>query len=127
MKKAITNFFTKAKEKATKCCAGIKKNALAVTTSIATIIPMASTMNVFATTTGTEDALIKNVLNVIFNIFRYIGILLLAWSIGMLVLAFKNEDADSKSRAIMMIVVSVVLIGIKTVFTGLNIAGFSSL
>jgi hypothetical protein len=45
----------------------------------------------------------------------------------MLVLAFKNEDADSKSRAMMMAVVSIVLISIKTILnsvmsgTGVNI------
>jgi hypothetical protein len=35
------------------------------------------------------------------------------WSVGMLLLAFKNEDADSKSRAMMLLIVSAALIGIK--------------
>lgn len=35
-----------------------------------------------------------------------------AYSIGALVMAFKNEDADSKSRATTMLVVACVLIGI---------------
>ena len=44
--------------------------------------------------------------------------LLLAWSVGMLFLAFKNDDADSKSRAMMMMIVSIVLIAFKTILGG---------
>ena len=53
------------------------------------------------------------ILGVLTTVFLYIGILLLCWGIGQLVLAFKNEDADSKSRAIMLIVASVFLIAIR--------------
>ena len=59
------------------------------------------------------DATVKLVLAKILDIFFYIGLLLLAWSVGMLVLAFKNEDADSKSRAMMMMVVAAALVGFK--------------
>lgn len=74
--------------------------------------------------TGTTQALAADptvkditgrILGVMTSIFRYIGIILLAWSIGMLILALKNEDADSKSRAIMLMVVSVALIAFKSV------------
>ena len=64
----------------------------------------------------TTGSLVANILNkVVLPIFMWIGIILLAWAIGMLVLAFKNEDADSKSRAIMLIVVSVVLISLRPI------------
>ena len=53
------------------------------------------------------------ILGVLTTVFLYVGILLMAWGIGQLVLAFKNEDADSKSRSIMLIVASVFLIAIK--------------
>lgn len=59
------------------------------------------------------DKVIGKILDVVTQLFFYIGIVLACWSIGMLILAFKNEDADSKSRAIMLLVVSVSLIGIK--------------
>ena len=61
---------------------------------------------------STTDKIVGSIIDVIVDIFKYIGIILLVWSVGMLVLAFKNEDADSKSRAIMLLVVSLVLIGI---------------
>ncbi len=58
--------------------------------------------------------IISTMLGIICDIFFAIGILLLAWSIGMLVLAFKNEDADAKSRAMMMLVVSAALVGFRS-------------
>ena len=119
MKKAITRFLDKIEDCATKVCKSVKKHALAIAASIATVVPASAVMTVAASVD--EEGLIKNVLGIIFKLFRYIGILLLAWSIGMLVLAFKNEDADSKSRSIMMMVVSVVLITVETIFTGLNL------
>jgi len=79
-----------------------------------------STLNVFAA----EDAktLVNLLTDQIFNIFRYIGILLLAWSIGSLVLAFKDEDANSKSKAMMMAVCSILLISVKTIFSALGLS-----
>ena len=70
-------------------------------------------------TTGTAEALVKNLLGYVFAIFRYIGWLLLAWGIGQLILAFKNEDADSKSRAMMLLVVAVILTVIGNIFNGI--------
>lgn len=69
-------------------------------------------------TTGTAEGLVKNMSSYVFAIFKYIGWLLLAWGIGQLVLAFKNEDADSKSRAMMLIVVAIILTVIGTIFKG---------
>lgn len=69
--------------------------------------------------TSAKD-LVQGMLGYVFTIFKYIGWLLLAWGIGQLVLAFKNEDADSKSRAMMLIVVAIILTVIGTIFNGLN-------
>ena len=72
-------------------------------------------------TTVDPKSVVSDLVEIVFDIFFYIGVLLLAWSIGMLVLAFKNEDADSKSRAMMLLVVSCVLMGIRTLFNALGI------
>lgn len=75
-----------------------------------------------AAATGTSaKTLVTNMLGYVFAIFKYIGWLLLAWGIGQLVLAFKNEDADSKSRAMMLIVVAIILTVIGTIFNGLGL------
>lgn len=78
-------------------------------------IPMAFAAPTAGSTTAKD--LISKVLGIICDIFLGIGVLLLAWSVGMLFLAFKNDDADSKSRAMMMIV-SIVLIAFKTILGG---------
>lgn len=70
---------------------------------------------------GSAKTLVTNMLGYVFTIFKYIGWLLLAWGIGQLVLAFKNEDADSKSRAMMLIVVAIILTVIGTIFNGLKL------
>ena len=75
----------------------------------------------------TADGIMGTIVGYVCSIFRYIGILLLAWSIGMLVLAFKNEDADSKSRAMMMLVVSIILICLKTVVSAILTAAGANL
>lgn len=67
--------------------------------------------------------ILKSLLQYVFKIFRYIGLILVAWGIGQLVLAFKNDDADSKSRAIMTIVAAAMLFGLGELFRSLNIAG----
>lgn len=67
---------------------------------------------------ASAKTLVTNLLGYVFGIFKYIGWLLLAWGVGQLVLAFKNEDADSKSRAMMLIVVAIILTALTTIFNG---------
>lgn len=59
------------------------------------------------------DELMSKIGDKIYDVFKYIGFILTLWGVGQLVLAFKNEDADSKSRAIMCIVAGVLLFGLK--------------
>ncbi len=69
--------------------------------------------------TASAGTIVGTLLGYIGRIFMYIGIILLVWSIGQLVLAFKNEDADSKSRAVMVMVVSIILISMDTILNTL--------
>lgn len=63
------------------------------------------------------DSMFGTLVGYVFKIFFYIGAVLLAWSIGQLIMAFKNEDADSKSRAVMVIVVSCLLMSGGKIYT----------
>lgn len=76
---------------------------------------------------GDAEDLVTSLLGYVFAIFRYIGWLLLAWGVGQLVLAFKNEDADSKSRAMMLLIVAIILTSIGTIFNGLGVTGGTSI
>lgn len=62
------------------------------------------------------DVAIQKIVNVVFKIFSYIGIILALWGAGSLILAFKNEDADSKTRAIMTLVVGISLVSLRALF-----------
>lgn len=46
----------------------------------------------------------------------WIGGFLLLWGLVQFGLALRNEDSDSKSRSIMVIVAAIVLMGIKAIF-----------
>ena len=103
--KKITNQL-KAKARTAK-----KMGAMALATVVA--VPA------FASATENKaQGIVNNLLGYIFTIFFWIGILLFTWGVGQMVLAFKNEDADSKSRAMMLIVVAIILTSIGTIVKG---------
>lgn len=85
--------------------------SVSLVSGVMTPMVMASNAN---TSTVDPGDVVMDLIDMVCDIFFYIGLLLLAWSIGMLVLAFKNEDADSKSRSMMLLVVSCVLIGLRS-------------
>lgn len=66
------------------------------------------------------------IIDIIGYIFRAVGIILCVYSIGQLILAIKNEDADSKTRATTQIIVSVVLIALPSIINTLNLKGMLS-
>lgn len=101
----------------------IRNGALAMSSASVAMVPTA-----FASGTGstTGNKVVNAVLDVVFDMAFYIGIILLAWSVVMLILALKNEDADSKSRAIMLVAVSIALVGVGTLLKPiLSAAGFN--
>ncbi len=60
--------------------------------------------------TATVGEILERMISIIGMIFVAVGIILAIYSVGQLILAFKNEDADSKSRASTLLVVSIILI-----------------
>lgn len=67
---------------------------------------------------------IQKMIGIICKVFRYVGVVLAVYSVGQLVMAFKNEDADSKSRATTMLVVAGILVGIDQLVEGLNLTSY---
>lgn len=72
--------------------------------------------------TATVSAILEKMISIIGMIFVAVGIILAIYSVGQLVLAFKNEDPDSKSRASTLLVVAIILIAFPTLidFLGLT-------
>lgn len=116
MKKMIR----KAVDTVKTCASKVKASAYAAMFGFATVLASA-TGYALPDENISAEALVTSIAGWIVSIFRYIGILLLIWGIGQLILAFKNEDGDSKSRAMMMVMVAVFLITLKTILTSIGI------
>lgn len=90
--------------------------------------------NVFASSTRNNSTsyittigqILNSFTDVIGTIFIASGILLGTYSIGQLVLALKNDDADSKTRASHQLVISAVLIAIKPIMAAINLMQYLS-
>lgn len=83
--------------------------------------------NVAMASGGTSGAatqvsgILKKMLDIVCMIFQAVGIVLSIYAIGQLIMAFKNEDADSKSKASTMLVVGVCLIALPTIATSVGV------
>lgn len=69
----------------------------------------------------TVKDILTEMISIVGLVFSAVGVILAVYSVGQLVLAFKNEDADSKSRASTMLVVAVILIAFPAIVDGLNL------
>lgn len=67
------------------------------------------------------STILKKMLDIVCMIFQAVGIVLSIYAIGQLIMAFKNEDADSKSKASTMLVVGVCLIALPTIATSVGV------
>lgn len=75
---------------------------------------------------GYGDKVLKaanQVVNIIAFLLRTAGVILSAYATGQLVLSFKNEDADSKTRAATQLVVGIILIVMPTIMESFDLAG----
>ena len=83
------------------------------------MLPMAT----FCTDANVSKVL-SGVVNIIFTVARYVGIVLGISGIFQLILAYKDDNADGQSRAVRLVVVALVLIGLKTL---VNVTGLMDL
>lgn len=104
-----------------------KSTIKAMTIPAGVTAALASTTSMpLAAINADANSIIQAILNGLFTMVQWIGVLLLAWGIISLVLAVRNEDADSKSRAIMSIIVAIGAICMGTVFNAVLAAiGFT--
>lgn len=103
VKAAVANGFDKT-----------KVASAAATTAV--MVGMSQVMPVFCALNpdGIDiETIIGSILGIILTIAMYVGVVLLTYAIFQLVMSFKNDDAEGKSRATQLLVVSAVLIGLK--------------
>ena len=75
----------------------------------------------WGTNTGNADTMIQSAAGLMLKAASYVGFLLMIWGLIQLILAFKNEDADSKSRAIMTAVTGALLFGLRSILQAAHI------
>ena len=66
-------------------------------------------------------SVMNNMVGIVGVIFQAVGAILTVYSVGQLIMAFKNEDANSKSTASTLMVVGIVLIALPGIIKTLNL------
>lgn len=75
----------------------------------------------FASATHSYPIVLKIIAKLL-EVFRYAGIVLLVYAVIALILAFKNEDAESKVNAITQVSIAIVLITLSSIIGSLMTA-----
>lgn len=90
---------------------------------IAVMVALAVINPAFAATSYVTRirSIMSNMVTIVGVIFQAVGAILSIYAVGQLILAFKNEDANSKSSASTLLVVGIVLIAIPGIITTLNL------
>lgn len=115
MKKA-TNF-------AKNCWAKCKKPIIGIgsTMSLASVMSLPVSAATQINPNATTESVIGGILDVIFKIAFYIGIVIAVIGVVQFILAFKDDNAEQQSRGIRLAIVGTALIGIEVLIklTGL--------
>lgn len=119
MKKFLVNTKNKVCTLTTKAKLGLTSAMLAVSTALATVPGYASTVQIDENTD--PNKLMGGIIDQLCNVALYVGIGLVGFGLFQLFMAFKDEDAGSKSRAMMLVGVGIVLIGLKTALTAMGV------
>lgn len=103
-----------------------RRIAFAVMASLGIFVLMMILNPAFAATdyTSTIIEIVDQIVDIVCLIFQVIGVILGIYAVGQLVLAFKNEDANSKAEASRQLVVAVILIAVPGIITGLNLVNY---
>lgn len=89
-----------------------------VTLTMLLIVNPAFAANNYVSTIRT---IMNNMVTIVGVIFQAVGAILSIYAVGQLILAFKNEDANSKSSASTLLVVGIVLIAVPGIINTLGL------
>lgn len=106
--KSSISKFSKMKLKASGVAAGVG-------------MAIASPLSAFAADgdTPSADSIVGEFIGILLTIFRYVGIVLLVVGIVQFVMATKDDNPEAKVKATTMAIVSVILITLKFIVSGL--------
>ena len=109
MKNLINKVQSKAANLKEKAMVKVAAILAPVAGALATIVPAAG----LASTD--PDVLIKSVFNIIFTLAKYVGAVLVVTGIFQLVMAYKDDYADAKTRGVTLAIVGIVLSGLQLI------------
>lgn len=89
-----------------------------VTLTMLLVVSPAFAANNYVSTIRT---IMNNMVTIVGVIFQAVGAILSIYAVGQLILAFKNEDANSKSSASTLLVVGIVLIAVPGIINTLGL------
>lgn len=121
----MKNLIKNIKAKASK----LNKKATAVMAAFAatlmSIVPAYATQDVTIgdLTNLSVNQLLGKIVGIILTLAQAIGLILLVSGIFQLVMAYKDDNADAKTRGIQLAIVGVVLITFKAILQGVGIIG----
>ena len=72
---------------------------------------------------GGMTGAVSNIISVVLSFAMYIGIALGVWGGVMFGLAVKNEEPESKQKALMTLIAGIVLMGLKSLMTAIGFIG----
>ncbi|MCI9545800.1 MAG: DUF2460 domain-containing protein [Lachnospiraceae bacterium] len=114
----MKNFLTTVKSKALTLKDKVLNKSMPALLAIAGVL--ATIEPTFATATD-PDALVKSIITIVLKMARYIGMVLVVTGVFQLVMAYKDDNADSKTRGIQLAICGVILIGLEAVLTAAGI------
>lgn len=106
--KKIVSFSKKHFEKAKKAIIGI---GAAASMAFASALPASAATKI--NPNATTETVIGGILDVIFQIAFYIGVVIAIIGVVSFILAFKDDNAEQQTRGIRLAIVGTALIGIK--------------
>lgn len=95
---------------------------LGVASTVASVVPSFADKEEAAKKVTSSDDVMTKVIFLAFTVFKYIGFGLLVWGAGQLILAYRNDDSDSKVRAVSCLAVGALLFGLQAIFDTLGIS-----
>ena len=95
----------------TKACKAIAPALAVVASALATVSP-AFAASLPGADVNPEELVIK-ILGVVATLGRLVGCVLLAVGVYQFILAFKDDNADAKTRGVTLVIVGALLIGMK--------------
>lgn len=71
---------------------------------------------------GDLKELLDNMIFYVGLIFQVVGVLLAIYAVGQMIMAFKDENPDAKTKAATLLVVSIILITLPSIIDSLDLA-----